>query len=89
MVSLGPANSGWREREQPEKRSKMKLLFLCRRRLRGLGLCRLSLVSCVLFAVALVRTNEPIGLTAVLSSFPAFLAPLHPGGLGEDERGFS
>ena len=66
-----------------------KLLFLCRRGLRGLGLCRLSLLSCVLFAVALVRTDEPIRLTAVLSSFPALLAPLHPGGLGEDEGGFS
>jgi hypothetical protein len=38
-----------------------------------------------LFAVALVRANDPFLLTAVLASIPAILTPNHPAGLGDGE----
>lgn len=44
------------------------------------------MLSCVLFTLTLGRADEPILLTAVLPHGSAVLAPLHPGGLGEDER---
>src|ERR1700739_949595 len=42
-----------------------------------------------LFAVALVRADGPIRLTAVLPGIPALPAPLHPAGLGDGERAVS
>ena len=49
---------------------------------------RLILAS-LLFAVALVRADGPIRLTAVLPGVPALPAPLHPAGLGDGERAVS
>jgi hypothetical protein len=43
----------------------------------------------LLFAVALVRADEPLRLTAVLPGVPAVLAPIHPAGLGDGERAVS
>ena len=47
------------------------------------------ILASLLFAVALVRADGPILLTAVLPGVPAVLAPLHPVGLGDGERAVS
>jgi hypothetical protein len=44
------------------------------------------LLAPLLFAVALVRADDPIRLTAILPGVPAILAPVHPVGLGYGER---
>ena len=56
-----------------------------RRRLPTSGLNHPGLAS-FLFAVALVRADDPSLLTAVLPVAPAILAPVHPIGLGDGER---
>jgi len=44
------------------------------------------ILASLLFAVAFIGADGPILLTAVLPGVPAVLAPIHPGGLGDDER---
>jgi hypothetical protein len=44
------------------------------------------LLASFLFAIALVRADDPCLLTAILPAAPAILAAVHPVGLGEGER---
>ena len=64
------------------ERRTIPITLKCRR---GSAAMKLILAS-LLFAVAFIGADGPSLLTAVLPGVPAVLAPIHPGGLGDDER---